>query len=97
MKESKDKVSHLADLARLDLDQEEKNRQEKEFQDVVNFVSKIEKVSATPATEKSLHSTISGVSNVFREDVVIPSDLADELIELAPERKGRLIKVPKVL
>ena len=96
MKEEKNRVSHLADLARLDLDADEQKRQEKEFQEVINFVGEIDSVPVSPVAESSLHSTISGVSNVFRDDVVIPSSLADELIELAPDKKGRLIKVPKV-
>jgi aspartyl-tRNA(Asn)/glutamyl-tRNA(Gln) amidotransferase subunit C len=37
------------------------------------------------------------LNNVFREDVVKPSELADDILANAPEREGLYFKVKKVI
>jgi len=87
-------VARLADLARLFIAREEAAQQERDFHDILAFVAQIEKV---PATAQPLTTTVSGVSHVLREDVMIPSSLADALLAVAPERRERFIRVPVIL
>lgn len=86
-------VAYLADLARLEITDAEVAQQERDFQDILAYVAKIGKV---PATGQTLTTTISGVRHVVREDVPTPSTLADALLAVAPERRGRLIRVPVI-
>jgi aspartyl-tRNA(Asn)/glutamyl-tRNA(Gln) amidotransferase subunit C len=87
------RVAQLADLARLRVTEDEVQRYEREFTDILGFVAHIEKV---PAAARPLRATISGVSHVLRDDVVVPSDLADALLACAPEKRGRQVRVPGV-
>lgn len=87
-------VAHLADLARLDLRADERARYEKEFRDIVAFVGRIASVEAR---DLPVTATISGVRQVLREDRAAPSDLSDALLACAPDRRGRFIRVPKIL
>lgn len=87
-------VAHLADLARLSVTSEEVGRYEREFTEILDFVARIERVSAA---SRPLLSTVSGVATVYREDVVVPSSLADALLAVAPERHGRFVRVPAIL
>lgn len=93
-KEQQGIVPHLADLARLELSKEEEQRYERDLGEIVNYVGKISNVQASP---QPLTATISGVSQVMREDLVDQSILADQLIDLAPTKKDRLVLVPKIL
>lgn len=97
MKQEREKTElagYLAHLAKLELSDEEKSRYSKEMSDIINYVDKI---SAVSVSSKPLTSTISGVSHVVREDVATGSDLADELLSAAPGKKGRFVKVPRIL
>jgi aspartyl-tRNA(Asn)/glutamyl-tRNA(Gln) amidotransferase subunit C len=86
-------VAHLSDLARLAVSDEELPRYEREFQDILSYVSKI---SSVPVTAVPAATTVSGVKHVLREDAVAPSVFADALLAAAPERRGRLVRVPAV-
>ncbi|MDP3685757.1 MAG: Asp-tRNA(Asn)/Glu-tRNA(Gln) amidotransferase subunit GatC [bacterium] len=88
------RVSYLAELARLELTKEEEKRLAREFETLVEFMGHVQDVeaSADPIT-----ATISGVRHVLRDDVVVPSTLAEELLRCAPETERRHIRVPLVL
>jgi aspartyl/glutamyl-tRNA(Asn/Gln) amidotransferase C subunit len=87
-------VPHLADLARIDLTEEEHVRYERDITEIIEFVGKIAdvKVSIQPLT-----TTISGVSQVMRVDQVEQSDLADSLLAQASQTRDRMVLVPKIL
>ncbi len=86
-------IEHLADLARIELGSDEIKRYEK---DIENIISYVDKISSVPTSEEPLVSTVTGVSQVLREDEIIHSD-ADSLLDSVPDKQGRLVRVPKVL
>lgn len=87
-------VPHLADLARLELSQEEQKRYERDITEIIDFVGKIAEIDASP---KPLTTTISGVSQIMRVDQVEQSDLADSLLAQASQTRDRMVLVPKIL
>lgn len=87
-------VRHLADLSRMELTKSEEVRYAREIDEIVKFVGKISDVTVSP---KPLTTTISGVGHVLREDVSVESKFVDALLEMVPEKEGRMVKVPKIL
>lgn len=87
-------VEHLAHLARIALSEEEKIRLRREFSEIVSYVGQVQGV---PGVGKPLISTLSGVQQVLREDAVVASELADQLLRQAPSTERGQVKVPGIL
>lgn len=84
----------LADLARIELTDTEIERFAKEFDDILAYVGEIKGLAGA-----AVEPAVGPHFNVFREDVdPLPADLYTEvLLEAAPVRDGRYLKVKKVL
>lgn len=93
MPSAADLMHNLAHLARLRIAGLEKARTEREFRAIVEFVGAVEK---TRAESEPLTQTITGVRHVLREDEIVASNLADDLLAQAPESDRGLVKVPPV-
>ena len=91
---SRDEVSHLADLARIDLSEEELDHLAPQLAVILESIASISEVAAddVPPTSHALPLT-----NVFRADVVVPGLTADEALSGAPEQEDQRFKVPRIL
>lgn len=87
-------VEHVAHLARLDFDQEEKERFAKELNDILEFVAQLEEVDTT-GVEPAYHAL--ELKNVFREDRVEPSLPPEEALANAPEAEDGAFVVPRII
>lgn len=87
-------VQQLADLARLEFNQEEKSEIKGDLQRMITFVEKLSELDTTEV-EPLLHLTED--YNVFREDAVIPSISREEGLLNAPSRNDQYFKVPKII
>lgn len=90
---SKDEIEHLAQLARLILKDEEK---EKLTQEIGEILSYAEELNQAETQEIELISQISGLSNIARPDEVTNENKRDKMIQNAPEQKEGFIKVKKI-
>ena len=90
---SKD-VRKVAQLARLDLPEEDINTYTKQLEKILGYVAQLEQVNTTdiPPTTRAVE-----VLNVTREDTVINTSVREELLDLAPQREGDFFRVPKIL
>jgi len=94
MKIDAGQLTKVAQLARLELTEEEKGEFSKQLSDIIEYVEKINSLD-TDSVEPTDH--IAGLKNVFREDVVKDSLDREKLSEFAPEfDKGHFV-VPKVI
>ena len=85
-------VENLAELARIELSQEEKVAMLADMQGILEYVKVIEKVEV-----KDVNPDYS-VRNVWREDEVIPRDFSREIItEQFPDSQDGFLKVKKIL
>lgn len=86
-------VGKLAELARLSMNTEEQETLAQELGSVLSYVDQLTKVEVE-STEKT-HEHI----NVFREDVVSSQneETVQSLIDAAPQKEGRYIKVQNIL
>jgi aspartyl-tRNA(Asn)/glutamyl-tRNA(Gln) amidotransferase subunit C len=87
-------VQNLANLARLQFNDQEKEIIKKDLQRMIHFVDKLNELN-TEGVEPLLHMT--DAVNVLREDVVQGSVSREEALKNAPETDGEFFKVPKVI
>ena len=94
MKVSKEELLHIADLADLNLNEEEVDNYLKNLDDILNYVEILEE-----APIKDLQETIGANdnSNVFRKDEVKVFEDHDALLSNAPEVERDMLKIPKVI
>lgn len=92
---SRDDVQHLAQLSSLQLPEDEAADLQVDIENILKYVEQLGQLD-TSGVEPTYQVT--GLSNVWRDDVVIKSDVDREaLLSLAPEQLDNHIKVPKVL
>ena len=91
---SRDEVRHLADLARIDLDDAELDHLAPQLAVILESIASISEVTASdiPPTSHALPLT-----NVFRDDVVRPSLTAEQALSGAPEQEQQRFSVPRIL
>lgn len=87
-------VQQLADLARLEFNDQEKVEIRGELQRMITFVEKLNELDTTHV-KPLLHLTDD--YNVFREDRVIPSTTREEALRNAPAATEAYFKVPKII
>lgn len=91
---SRDDVRHLADLARIDLDDAELDHLAPQLTVILESIASISEVAAEdiPPTSHALPLT-----NVFREDVVEPCLTAEQALSGAPATEQDRFLVPRIL
>lgn len=91
---SADEVRHLADLARIELSDDELEHLAPQLAVILDAVASINEVAAgdIPPTSHPLP-----LANVFRDDVVRPGLSAEEALAGAPEQEQQRFKVPRIL
>lgn len=89
-----EQVAHLAHLARIDLSPEEITTLTADLGQIVDSVAQVTAV-ATPDVPATSHPM--PLTNVFREDVVVPSLTVEQALSGAPERDGDKFRVPAIL
>lgn len=94
MKITKEQVTHVANLARLNLTEAETEHMTKDMASIIDFVDQMNglDISDIKPTEH-----IIPINNVFREDVVRPSMAIEELLRNAPEQENGCYSVPKIV
>jgi aspartyl-tRNA(Asn)/glutamyl-tRNA(Gln) amidotransferase subunit C len=86
-------VKHLAWLTRIDLTDKEAREISKQLSRILEYFSKIDEVD-TSGVEPLYHPL--EMQRVARGDEPAPF-LADEILKIAPSRKGRYIKAPRIV
>ncbi len=85
-------VENLAELARLELSQEEKEKILADMGNILKYVQEVEQVSA------SIDRTSLPQYNAWREDVLEKREFSKDLIiSEFPDKQGEFLKVKKIL
>ena len=87
-------VAYVAELARLELTDEEKSVFQPQLENIVKYVEKISSVDVD-GVEPMMHGR--PLVNAFREDAVRPSMPVETALENAPERVGDEFLLPKIV
>jgi len=94
MKITKDEVLHVANLARLDIDDADVERFAGQVGTILDYVDTLKKVDTTgvPATSHAITLT-----NAFREDEVKGQLDSEDALANAPEKENGAFVVPKII
>jgi len=94
MKLTVQEIEHVANLARLELTPEEKEKMTVQLADIIEFASKLDELN-TEGIVPTAH--ILQIDNVFRKDEVLPSFDREDILKNAPDSADGCIKVPKIV
>ena len=91
---SKDEVKKVAELARLELNQNEINNHAQQLEKILEYIKQLEKIDTNniPCTTRAIE-----VTNAFRKDEKKNYQHIEELLNLAPSREDKFFKVPKII
>ena len=87
-------IDHLARLSKLTYPESEKEKLKEDFQQMLNFVDKLQEVDTTDI-EPLIHMTQE--VNHLRIDHAKPPFTQEETLKNAPKQNGSYFQVPKVV
>ncbi|OGF20370.1 hypothetical protein A2Y83_05390 [Candidatus Falkowbacteria bacterium RBG_13_39_14] len=93
---NKTKIEEIAKLARIKLSEEEKQKYEKQFSSILDYFEQLKEVD-TENVGAFINSNTG--ESIMREDIIegCEEKASNDILEEVPERKGRYVKVKKVL
>ena len=91
---TKEEVRKVAELARLELNENEINNHAEQLEKILEYIKQLEEIDTNevPCTTRAIE-----VINVFRKDEKLNFDCNQELLDLAPSKEDEYFKVPKIL
>lgn len=89
-----EQVEHVAELARLDLTEEEKAQFTEQLNAILKYAEQISELN-TELVEPTTH--VMPITNVMRDDTVRPSWPLDKVMANAPDEEDGQFKVPAIL
>ena len=94
MKITMQEVEHVARLARLELNEREKETMRAQLDSILSYIDKLNELD-TSGVEPTSH--VLPMTNVFREDEVQSSLAQEDALANAPDRHDLFFRVPKIL
>jgi aspartyl-tRNA(Asn)/glutamyl-tRNA(Gln) amidotransferase subunit C len=91
---SEKEVEHIANLARIELTEEEKNSFTEQFNTILEYFEIINDLDTEVVTPTS---NVTDVTNAFREDQVIPSLAMEDVLKNASKKEHGFFKAPKII
>jgi len=91
---TRDEVAHLARLSRLALGEEELDHLAPQLDQIISAVARVQEIAAEgiPPTSHALP-----ITNVYREDEIVPCLPRDVVLAQAPAVEQERFKVPRIL
>ena len=94
MSVTRKEIEHIAELARLQLKENELEEYTLQLNKILDYVEKLNELDTKNV--KQLSHPVEG-ENVFREDELKPSVDREEALKNAPSKNDEFFKVPKVI
>ena len=94
MKITHEELSHVANLARLQLSPEEVEAMARQLDDILTYVAKLNELD-TEGVTPTTHAI--SIVNAFREDEVKPSLDREKTLANGPQQNGESFVVPRVI
>ena len=91
---SSDEVKKVAQLARLELNENEIKQHAGHLEKILDYINQLEEINTDniPCTTRAIE-----VINVMRKDEKKDYQNSEELLDLAPSRENKFFKVPKII
>lgn len=89
-------ITDVANLARLNLTERDKKSLEEDLSKIITYIEKLNELDTT-SVEATSH--VLNIENVYREDKVVDSASAKEVLKVLPDsrKNDNFFKVPKVI
>lgn len=91
---TKEQVNHVANLARLEFDEEQIEKFTKQLDDIISLAESLNEVDTTNV-EPTSH--VLDIRNVLREDKAKPGLSREEVLKNAPDQKDGQFRVPSII
>ena len=91
---SQDEVKKVAQLARLELNEDEINNHAEQLAKILDYIKQLDQINTEniPCTTRAIE-----VVNVLRKDEMRKYINSEDLLDLAPSREDNFFKVPKII
>ncbi|MDD4989962.1 MAG: Asp-tRNA(Asn)/Glu-tRNA(Gln) amidotransferase subunit GatC [Candidatus Pacebacteria bacterium] len=92
----KEQVIHIANLARLELTEQEIEKMQKDLAGILDYINQLNKIDTSKIDLSKLSL---GLENILREDVPIPQnpEIIEKMLVQVPAREANHIKVKEIL
>ena len=94
MQVSKEEILHIANLARLNLEDDEIEKYIENLEDILNFANI---VNNAPIENLGITIGANEAKNVFRKDEIKIFEDNEALLQNAPSAEQNMFKIPKVI
>ena len=94
MQVSKEEILHIANLARLNLEENEIEKYIENLEDILNFANI---VNNAPIDGLDITIGANEAKNVFRKDEIEVFEDNSSLLQNAPTQEQNMFKIPKVI
>ena len=91
---TREEVIKIAQLARIELNEAEVEKFQKELSTILEYVEELKQVDVAGIEEVS---QVTGLVNVQRQDIVVDHGNREEIFSQAPEMKDGYFKVKAIL
>ena len=91
---TREEVIKIAQLARIELNEAEVEKFQKELSTILDYVEELKQVDVTGLEEVA---QVTGLVNVQRADIVVDHGNREEIFSQAPEMKDGYFKVKAIL
>ena len=91
---SSDEVKKVAQLARLELNENEINQHAEQLEKILEYIKQLEKINTE---DVSCTTRAIEVVKVLRKDEKRNYENSEEILDLAPARENKFFKVPKII
>ena len=90
----KDKIKHVAKLARISLDENQTNSLSKDLSSIMSFIEKLNELNTDKTTPLT---SIIDASLKSRDDQVKDGKIREQILKNSPENNDEFFVVPKVI
>ena len=98
MKISREDVARVAELAYLDLSESELETYRKQIDEILEYIGKLNELdTANVEPMAQLLTDDQTADATLREDIVVPCQVAPEILKQAPDPEPPYFRVPKVI
>ena len=94
MKVSKEEILHIANLAQLNIEENEIEKYQENLEEILDFANII---NEAPVQDLDITIGANQAKNVFRKDEVKVFEDNEALLVNAPSKEINMFKIPKVL
>jgi len=94
MKVSRHDIEHIAELARIDLDEDEKELFGSQLSSILDYMEKLNELD-TSDIEPTSH--VLSLQNIMRDDTVRESIPREDALMNAPSHTEKFYRVPKII